>query len=554
MTAHSQPAFIDVRDYGVRCDGAADDTLGFGKAIAAATATGATTREIVIPAGVCIANIVLTEVRYLRFRGMANRGSTVITNKTADPVLIVNGMWYSTFESIEFRGNGVTAGRGVVEIDGNHDGVHTLRVQANTFKDCLFNGNDSCTYALTMGVLGGGGAQGSENLFLNCHFASVLETCYVQSGFNALNNTFIGGNFQRYPKHGIYLIGGAVQLFSVGFQSTYQYDQVTNGGFDISAAQAGAHDRISVHGCRTESLQFYYGGVSQGGDIRAVTQNAQTTGYASDFTYPVGAICVQVGVDGINHLYRVTTAGTTGSSPPTWPNSGTVTDGTAVWTESFVQFAYLPRGEFSYRNSYVNVGKVNAKLTQYAEYSIVSTTYTTRRWDQWLNADASGGAFTITLNSENLITTEESGQTITITKTETSTNAVTISGAVDGDVVLPGGGRSSVTFAKAQGNDTVWRWYKISPSDVPIITKTITVGGTTGDRTINKAAGCVNAAALSTSLVVTNSLVTTSSIILLSVQTADLTLFYVRPVAGSGSFTLNYPSATAETKICFVIF
>lgn len=84
--------------------------------------------------------------------------------------------------------------------------------------------------------------------------------------------------------------------------------------------------------------------------------------------------------------------------------------------------------------------------------------------------------------------------------------------------------------------------------------RTITAGGTTGAQTINKVSGCVNAAASSTSLVVTNSLVTTSSIIIPSVQTADATLLYARPVAGSGSFTLNYPAATAETKICFVVF
>lgn len=34
--------------------------------------------------------------------------------------------------------------------------------------------------------------------------------------------------------------------------------------------------------------------------------------------------------------YVVTTAGTSGSEDPTWPTSGTVTDGTVVWTETAV--------------------------------------------------------------------------------------------------------------------------------------------------------------------------------------------------------------------------
>jgi hypothetical protein len=40
------------------------------------------------------------------------------------------------------------------------------------------------------------------------------------------------------------------------------------------------------------------------------------------------------------HMYRCSTAGTTGSGEPTWPTTsgGTVTDGTAVWTEMTPDF------------------------------------------------------------------------------------------------------------------------------------------------------------------------------------------------------------------------
>lgn len=83
---------------------------------------------------------------------------------------------------------------------------------------------------------------------------------------------------------------------------------------------------------------------------------------------------------------------------------------------------------------------------------------------------------------------------------------------------------------------------------------TITAGGTTGARTINKPAGCVNFAAAATSLVVTNSLVSASSLVFPSVQTNDSTLKSVQAVPTSGSFTLYAnAAATAETKVCFKV-
>jgi hypothetical protein len=61
---------------------------------------------------------------------------------------------------------------------------------------------------------------------------------------------------------------------------------------------------------------------------------AATTAYLAD------ALVVASG-----KLYKCTTAGTSGSTAPTWPASGTVTDGTAVWT---YQAAWAPAADTDY--------------------------------------------------------------------------------------------------------------------------------------------------------------------------------------------------------------
>ena len=86
------------------------------------------------------------------------------------------------------------------------------------------------------------------------------------------------------------------------------------------------------------------------------------------------------------------------------------------------------------------------------------------------------------------------------------------------------------------------------------VAQTVTGGGTTGNQTINKAAGTVNFAAAASSLTVTNSLVTTSSTIYCAVRTNDTTATIKNVVPGSGSFviTLN-AAATAETSVGFLV-
>lgn len=86
------------------------------------------------------------------------------------------------------------------------------------------------------------------------------------------------------------------------------------------------------------------------------------------------------------------------------------------------------------------------------------------------------------------------------------------------------------------------------------LNRTITAGGTTGNQTINKMAGCVNFAAAASTLTVTDSQVATTSIILGTIQTGDATATLKNIVAGSGSFVITLSAgATAETKVCFLV-
>lgn len=87
-----------------------------------------------------------------------------------------------------------------------------------------------------------------------------------------------------------------------------------------------------------------------------------------------------------------------------------------------------------------------------------------------------------------------------------------------------------------------------------IVPTTITAGGTTGNRTIDKISGTVNFAAAATAITVTNSLVTTSSIVFAVVRTNDTTATIKNVVPGAGSFVINLgAAATAETSVGFFV-
>ena len=84
------------------------------------------------------------------------------------------------------------------------------------------------------------------------------------------------------------------------------------------------------------------------------------------------------------------------------------------------------------------------------------------------------------------------------------------------------------------------------------IDQTITAGGTTGNQTINKAAGTVNIATAGTTVTVTNNLCTTSSSVFAVLRTNDATATIKNVVPGAGSFVITLgASATAEVSIGF---
>lgn len=547
LTAQT-PTAINVVDYGAACNGAADDTAAIQSAFAAALAPGSTIREVSFPAGICRANIVLSNVKGLHIKGQS-RLATTIRAIGSDPALRINGLWYSQISGITFDTENALVSKGVVEIDG---GSPYIGSQANSFRDCLFAGNGLnsgglSSYAFTMNRVGGSGAQGSENIFLNCHFSGAVTACYYQNGYNALNNTFIGGNFQSYKKHGIYIIAGSIQIFSVAFQSTYHYEQIVNDGYDIDASSAGVGEQINVIGCRTESLRFYRGGFSQSGVLTGNSQNPGALAWTPNTAFSLNAIVYTGG-----KLYRVTVAGTSGATSPSWPSSGSVSDGSVVWTQTGVTAVTLPAGEYSRANN-IAFG-VSAKLNTQANAKEVSADYSVNTSDGSLYVITTSGPKTVNLNTVWPIPALM-GQRILIKRHGNDANAVTVNfyteGCTNKLLTLPGGTYDAAEFIFL-GNGAVcggWRlvnYYEDRRKD-------IAAAGVVGNRSASTYRFSANFAPGASSLTVTNPLINVSSIVLCSLKNdATLTSVSATPAAGYVVITGN-ASATSETRVSCVV-
>lgn len=325
---------IDVRDYGVKCDNSTNDTTAMNNALAVAVAVGNTTGKtahIKIPSGYCIGNFVITQGKGLKIEG-AGELTTILKSTNANPVLQINGLWYSSFSDMSLQTT-VPATNAVLEIDGDYDGVHLQKVQFVSFRDMLIAGGAAgglSAYAVAVCRQSGGACQGSNLLFENVGLSGASTAVYYQSGFNALGNQFIGGDVQFYTKDGFYILNGTIDVFGTTFETVNGCAQIANGGYDIHTA-GGSFPNHILTGIRSEGWTVFD---APGAKIDVFAQNPAWSGYVSNHGTALNTAIKETGTDGLNHLYCATTAGTTGLTPPTWPASGTVADGSVVWTET----------------------------------------------------------------------------------------------------------------------------------------------------------------------------------------------------------------------------
>jgi hypothetical protein len=168
----------------------------------------------------------------------AGRFVTAIENSSG-PVVIVNGAGYTRWEGIRFTGGGSNH----LLFDLNWDcTAGGAALQGNTFEDVIFDGG-------SIGIEIGRTCMGSENLFNNVHFTNFTTAGMMVSGYNALAQTIVGGNFQNCKK-GIWVASGSVgSINGTGFQLSQDYDIYVSGA---------VNNTMVVNGARSESRNFMF--------------------------------------------------------------------------------------------------------------------------------------------------------------------------------------------------------------------------------------------------------------------------------------------------------
>ena len=306
-------------------------------------------KPLVFPAGTCnfgSDELLIRNANGIRIEG-AGKTSTVLQGSRI--VLGFDGLWYSELANFEVSETSRSA-TVALDIDGNVPGhpYGTRSVQGNLLRNILVSGG-VILYALAWCRLGGDNAQCSENTFINLHLVNASSAALLINGFNALDNVWTGGDIQGYSKYGIYLNNSTLKEIGVSFEPGGGCTQLNNGGYDIYGI-GGVNGSIISIGSRTEGLLPFYT-ASPVGYVVGLTQNFGFSSWTANAAVTLAEAIKKTGTDGNNHLYCATTAGTSGPTEPTWPASGTVSDGSAVWTMTPFVAVSIQKGYLDFPSS-----------------------------------------------------------------------------------------------------------------------------------------------------------------------------------------------------------
>lgn len=519
-------------------------------------------------------SILMQEIKGVGFHGAGNDNTKIIATG-GQPAVQCAGIWRSKFEGIQFMTSAAIVGAAVFELDAHYNGVSwDMGVQGNHFDDCYFNGADLATWALAICRQSLGSGQGSENIFVNTGFISA-DTLVRINGGNAVNNTFIGGNFQDFLT-GIYAENG-VTCYKVAFQPTRGYAQIAAGGADIDTSAGGNVATLS-HFSDSESLIHFKGGP---GKIVGLTQRAGGT-YTWAANVSVAANIVLISPT-TGKLYRVTTPGVSAAVIPTF-SGATVADGTAVWTLT----NYTNISSISASSVLDNKGSVitvpgaiiianesdQVTINTAVDYLVMPV------GQQLILADATAGNIVITLPTYAPV-----GQMVTVKKIDTSAHTVSIVMDVGGGpdaltTTIPGGSRGFAQVTNGDGTSVgadAHQWWIVAASfgtfgavsSVGALVSTSPsagVGYATGAGgavaqltskatgvTLNKVAGAVTtfndalAAGAEVSFVVTNSAVAATDVPVVAIKSGGTLGAYdvVVSAVAAGSFTITISNLTA---------
>ena len=285
----------------------------------------------------------------------AGRFATKINQTAAAPAFRTNGMAYTRISDMIITGTVATT----VLFDLDWDNTGGVALQSNTFENVYFKGSNVVINGVRIGETG---FMGSENLFINCFWETFDYGINIRN-FNALQNTLIGGNIQGCRLRGVLVFRGSCMLYSVGFQNDLGAtgsDQVTLGGWDVEF-QNSANDVSVIDGCRSESLRLCQASNNHNVQIRTCSIVPSRVGtWAANTAYTLNQIRTGTEAGGDGRPYKCTTAGTSGATEPTWPGTGTIADGTVVWTifnydvvvgVPHLENCILPYGQVLYANN-----------------------------------------------------------------------------------------------------------------------------------------------------------------------------------------------------------